>query len=78
MFSSFPYPPFSSSSQQEVFGNSTRIQLLDVTRLSMLRPDAHPKAQKEGSHPDCSHWCLPGVPDAWANVVYSKLVPPKK
>lgn len=23
---------------------------------------------------DCSHWCLPGVPDAWNELIYASLV----
>ncbi|XP_031494409.1 protein trichome birefringence-like 38 [Nymphaea colorata] len=53
--------------------------LLDVTRLSQLRKDGHPSlynvdpsSGKKGS-PDCSHWCLAGVPDTWNLLLYTSL-----
>ncbi|CAF1802562.1 hypothetical protein Bca4012_028624 [Brassica carinata] len=47
---------------------------LDITGLSQLRKDAHPSAYS-GNHPgnDCSHWCLPGLPDTWNVLFYSAL-----
>ncbi|MBA0603285.1 hypothetical protein Gorai_003436, partial [Gossypium raimondii] len=56
--------------------------LLNVTRLTNSRKDGHPgiygKALKEGKmnsmrREDCSHWCLPGVPDAWNELIYATL-----
>ncbi|CAN6921912.1 unnamed protein product, partial [Brassica oleracea var. botrytis] len=23
---------------------------------------------------DCSHWCLPGVPDTWNEILYTKFL----
>lgn len=48
------------------------VYLLDVTTLSQLRKDAHPSAYS-GDHAgmDCSHWCLPGVPDTWNELLYA-------
>jgi hypothetical protein len=23
---------------------------------------------------DCSHWCLPGIPDSWNELLYSTLL----
>lgn len=45
---------------------------LDITGLSQLRKDAYPSAYG-GNHPgnDCSHWCLPGLPDTWNVLFYS-------
>ncbi|XP_059664030.1 protein trichome birefringence-like 38 [Cornus florida] len=48
--------------------------LLDITTLSQLRKDAHPSTyggQKSGT--DCSHWCLPGLPDTWNHLLYAAL-----
>ncbi|KAL9234008.1 hypothetical protein vseg_008932 [Gypsophila vaccaria] len=49
--------------------------LLDITTLSQLRKDAHPEAYS-GLHPgiDCSHWCLPGLPDTWNELLYAALL----
>ncbi|XAR72564.1 hypothetical protein NMG60_11019250 [Bertholletia excelsa] len=50
------------------------VYLLDVTTLSQYRKDAHP-AYYSGEHPglDCSHWCLPGLPDTWNQLLYAAL-----
>ncbi|KAL8229594.1 hypothetical protein R6Q57_014494 [Mikania cordata] len=42
------------------------VYLLDITTLSQYRKDAHP-TYYSGNHIglDCSHWCLPGLPDTW-------------
>jgi len=53
---------------------NTRVYLLDITLLSQLRKDAHPSAYS-GDHAgnDCSHWCLPGLPDTWNQLLYAAL-----
>lgn len=49
--------------------------VLNVTSMGALRSDAH---IGNWSHPaanfDCSHWCLPGVPDAWNELLFSYLL----
>ncbi|PIN13054.1 hypothetical protein CDL12_14337 [Handroanthus impetiginosus] len=51
------------------------VYLLDVTTLSQLRKDAHPsKYSRDHSGLDCSHWCLPGLPDTWNQLLYAALV----
>jgi hypothetical protein len=44
------------------------IDLVDITRMSLLRPDWHPGAH--GTVVDMSHWCLPGVPDSWNTLTF--------
>ncbi|XP_061358522.1 protein trichome birefringence-like 12 isoform X2 [Gastrolobium bilobum] len=57
----------------------TDIQLLDLTHLSEFRADAHPaiwlgrKDAVEIWGQDCMHWCLPGVPDTWVDIL-SQLI----
>ena len=49
--------------------------LLDITTLSQLRKDGHPSAYGEDPKGmDCSHWCLPGLPDTWNQLLYAALV----
>ncbi|KHN20818.1 hypothetical protein glysoja_050199 [Glycine soja] len=38
--------------------------------------DGHPSVYGFGGHlaPDCSHWCLAGVPDTWNELLYASLV----
>lgn len=52
----------------------TPVFLLDITTLSQLRKDAHPETYS-GNHAgtDCSHWCLPGLPDTWNRLLYAAL-----
>ncbi|XP_010552131.1 PREDICTED: protein trichome birefringence-like 41 [Tarenaya hassleriana] len=55
---------------------SKPVTLLDVTMLSLLRKDGHPSVFGLGGRTgmDCSHWCLPGVPDIWNEILYNYLV----
>ncbi|XP_065851321.1 protein trichome birefringence-like 5 [Euphorbia lathyris] len=58
------------------------VKLLNITRLTNFRKDGHPSVYGKnlklspGKKPrqDCSHWCLPGVPDAWNELIYASLV----
>ncbi|GAB4836283.1 Protein trichome birefringence-like 36 [Ancistrocladus abbreviatus] len=56
------------------------VYLQDITNMSALRRDGHPSvysramAQEEQHHfSDCSHWCLPGVPDIWNEMLSAIL-----
>lgn len=50
------------------------VVLLDVTTLSQYRKDGHPSGYSgEHSGEDCSHWCLPGLPDTWNELLYASL-----
>lgn len=61
----------------------TPAYLLDITMLSALRKDGHPSIYSGDLTPaqranpdhsaDCSHWCLPGLPDTWNQLFYSAL-----
>ncbi|KAH9625727.1 hypothetical protein KSS87_007923 [Heliosperma pusillum] len=55
--------------------SSSKVTLLDITSLSQLRKDGHPSIYgPDGDHGnDCSHWCLPGVPDSWNQLLYVLL-----
>ncbi|GLT73569.1 hypothetical protein SLA2020_454180 [Shorea laevis] len=51
------------------------VYLLDITTLSQLRKDGHPSSYSgEHSGNDCSHWCLPGPPDTWNQLLYAALI----
>ncbi|XP_015082527.1 protein trichome birefringence-like 42 [Solanum pennellii] len=64
------------------------VRYLNITKLSQHRVDAHPSvyAKKKGqeqikrklktpqSISDCSHWCLPGMPDTWNRLLYASLL----
>ncbi|XAR60745.1 hypothetical protein NMG60_11034232 [Bertholletia excelsa] len=61
--------------------------LLDITLLSAMRKDAHPSiysgdlSPEQRANPDrsadCSHWCLPGLPDTWNQLFYTSLFFPR-
>ncbi|KAK3034518.1 hypothetical protein RJ639_032507 [Escallonia herrerae] len=54
----------------------TRVKLLDVTALSQLRDEGHISRYSIKAAPgmqDCLHWCLPGVPDAWNEILFAQL-----
>lgn len=58
---------------QKVFSRLRKpVYLLDITRLSQYRKDAHP-SEYGGHSDDCSHWCLPGLPDTWNQLMYAAL-----
>ncbi|EXB28585.1 hypothetical protein L484_009744 [Morus notabilis] len=58
----------------------TPVTVLNTTALSEYRIDGHPsmygkrtRKQFSSSIQDCSHWCLPGVPDSWNEILYAYL-----
>jgi hypothetical protein len=54
----------------------TRIKLLDITALSRLRDEGHISRYSIRGTPgvqDCLHWCLPGVPDTWNEILAAQL-----
>jgi hypothetical protein len=55
---------------------SNPVHLLNITTLSQLRKDGHPSIYTGhgGHNNDCSHWCLPGVPDTWNILLYVSLI----
>ncbi|RZC92663.1 hypothetical protein C5167_007585 [Papaver somniferum] len=63
----------------------TPVLYLNISKLSYYRADAHPSVyrniyknytvQERNKAPqDCSHWCLPGVPDTWNELLYAALL----
>ncbi|KAK4751965.1 hypothetical protein SAY87_020763 [Trapa incisa] len=51
------------------------VTALHVTLMGAYRSDAHVGTWSDNpSVPDCSHWCLPGVPDSWNEVLFSYLI----
>ncbi|KAK4850866.1 hypothetical protein QYF36_010465 [Acer negundo] len=66
----------------------TNVTFLNITQLSEYRKDAHTTiygerkgkllTKEQRSDPktfsDCIHWCLPGVPDTWNQILYAHLL----
>ncbi|BFG40630.1 hypothetical protein CerSpe_269030 [Prunus speciosa] len=52
------------------------VTVLHVTPMVATRSDGHVGTWSDNpSVPDCSHWCLPGVPDMWNEILLSYLLP---
>ncbi|KAL0348813.1 UNVERIFIED_CONTAM: protein trichome birefringence-like 11 [Sesamum angustifolium] len=62
--------------------NSRTFNVLNVTHMTSRRKDGHSSlyylGPKVGPAPlrrqDCSHWCLPGVPDSWNELLYALVL----
>ncbi|KAL2943331.1 Protein trichome birefringence-like 38 [Bienertia sinuspersici] len=69
-------PPAVGVVKEILSSMSTKVTLLDITILSQLRKDGHPSIYgldgNQGN--DCSHWCLPGVPDTWNEMLFALLI----
>nr|CAB3459107.1 unnamed protein product [Digitaria exilis] len=64
------------------------VTVINITRMSDYRKDAHTSlytmrqgkllTPKQKADPekfaDCIHWCLPGVPDVWNQILYTKIL----
>ncbi len=60
---------------EQLWGSlQVKATLLDITRLSAYRRDAHIFNFSTFRAMDCSHWCLPGVPDTWNELLYTLLL----
>uniref|UniRef100_A0A5B6YXN5 Uncharacterized protein n=1 Tax=Davidia involucrata TaxID=16924 RepID=A0A5B6YXN5_DAVIN len=77
------YPDQMKVLEAVINGMSSPAYLLDITTLSAMRKDAHPSiysgdlSPEQRANPDhsadCSHWCLPGLPDTWNQLFYTAL-----
>ncbi|XP_044477935.1 protein trichome birefringence-like [Mangifera indica] len=78
------YPPKMLVLEKVLRGMKTHVTYLNITRLTDYRKDGHPSIYKKRNiskdqrlqykFQDCSHWCLPGVPDAWNELFYAELL----
>ncbi|KAL0347515.1 UNVERIFIED_CONTAM: protein trichome birefringence-like 34 [Sesamum calycinum] len=64
-----------------------KVEYLRITQMSEQRRDAHPSIYRKFyapiteenrkdpiSYSDCLHWCLPGVPDVWNQILYAYIM----
>lgn len=65
-----------------------KVDFLNITTLSEFRKDAHtsvytirqgklltPEEQADpATYADCIHWCLPGLPDTWNELLYARII----
>ncbi|KAL3586514.1 hypothetical protein D5086_013381 [Populus alba] len=79
------YPPKMLVLEKVLRNMKTHVTYLNVTQMTDYRKDGHPSVyRKQNLSPeerksplhfqDCSHWCLPGVPDAWNEILYANLL----
>ncbi|CAN1235940.1 Protein trichome birefringence-like 10 [Linum perenne] len=69
-------------SEQGLNESTRAMNVLNVTHLASKRKDGHASLYylEPGVGPapihrqDCSHWCLPGVPDSWNELLYAILL----
>ncbi|XP_010521954.1 PREDICTED: protein trichome birefringence-like 45 [Tarenaya hassleriana] len=88
-FSGATYPATSYLDQNRVIDQVIQqmklpVFLMDISMLSALRKDGHPSiyggdlSPSQRKNPDrssdCSHWCLPGLPDTWNQLFYAALL----
>ncbi|KAM7279376.1 hypothetical protein ACFE04_006510 [Oxalis oulophora] len=60
----------------------TPVVYLNITKMTDYREDGHPSIYRKPQIrripgmmiQDCSHWCLPGVPDSWNELLYATLL----
>ncbi|KAF9609721.1 hypothetical protein IFM89_018169 [Coptis chinensis] len=54
----------------------SKVKILDITAISQLRDEGHLSKYTirptEGMQ-DCLHWCLPGIPDTWNELLSAQL-----
>ncbi|BAF30009.1 Os12g0554100, partial [Oryza sativa Japonica Group] len=66
----------SDDAEAEEAVRGTGIKLLDITAISRLRDEGHISRYSirgRGGVQDCLHWCLPGVPDTWNEILAAQL-----
>ncbi|KAG6480150.1 protein trichome birefringence-like 10 [Zingiber officinale] len=70
--------PFRNVASKNSTTTTLELDLLNVTEMTSRRKDGHlslyylgPSRLSPVQKQDCSHWCLPGVPDAWNELLYA-------
>ncbi|KAL5555429.1 hypothetical protein UlMin_037665 [Ulmus minor] len=54
----------------------TKVKILDITALSELRDEGHISRYSIRGNTgvnDCLHWCLPGIPDSWNELLVAQI-----
>lgn len=68
-----------SAANTDTSSEIMKFKVLNVTQMTAQRKDGHSSIyylnRTVGPAPphrqDCSHWCLPGVPDTWNELLYA-------
>ncbi|KAM7517952.1 hypothetical protein LguiB_016914 [Lonicera macranthoides] len=54
----------------------TDVRILDITAISELREEGHISRytiKSSDGIQDCLHWCLPGIPDTWNEILHAQI-----
>ncbi|KAL6195081.1 hypothetical protein ACLB2K_030702 [Fragaria x ananassa] len=78
------YPSYVKIFESVLEKMKTPILYLNITAMTDFRKDAHPsfyrkpnltaEERQATSIQDCSHWCLPGVPETWNELLFAQLL----
>ncbi|XP_074295759.1 protein trichome birefringence-like 2 [Silene latifolia] len=79
------YPSKMRVLEQVIGKMKTPVMYLNISRLTDYRKDAHPSIYRMSyatpkeimeaeTSQDCSHWCLPGLPDIWNELLYASVI----
>ncbi|KAJ0962506.1 hypothetical protein J5N97_027628 [Dioscorea zingiberensis] len=79
------YPGKMKVLEQVIHQMETPVIYLNISRLTDYRKDGHPSIYRKEYNTtvepltaertqDCSHWCLPGIPDTWNELLYVSLL----
>ncbi|CAI5934769.1 unnamed protein product [Closterium sp. NIES-64] len=64
----------SRNAQVAILRKAPEFKIVDVARSTLSRPDSHQQLATGTGNPDCSHFCVPGVPDSWVDIVNSYMI----
>nr|XP_043621358.1 protein trichome birefringence-like 34 [Erigeron canadensis] len=75
------------SSLNKLKARGVTVKMMNITQLTQYRKDAHPSIHRlhyspltkeqlsnPSSYADCTHWCLPGVPDVWNELLLTYIL----
>ncbi|XP_071698140.1 protein trichome birefringence-like 34 [Rutidosis leptorrhynchoides] len=75
------------SSLNKLKAKGVNVQMINISQLTQYRKDSHPSIHRlhyspltdkqlsnPSSYADCSHWCLPGVPDVWNELLLAYIL----
>ncbi|KAL8150136.1 hypothetical protein V2J09_019944 [Rumex salicifolius] len=79
------YPSKMRALELVMQGMKMPIIYLNISKMTAYRKDGHPSIYRKTYatqqervaaelYQDCSHWCLPGVPDTWNELLYASLI----
>ncbi|CAA0830573.1 Protein trichome birefringence-like 34 [Striga hermonthica] len=87
-FMSYEMMRILESTIKDLEQRGVKVEYLNITQMSSYRGDAHPainrmfwgvdierRLKNDPMHfVDCLHWCLPGVPDVWNQILYDYIM----